>query len=193
MDANQTKMMQILVDVKNIQMHGSVKPIVAEQSLAKTNDIGLMREPVLTPTTEVGNSTINLTKKLPTFKGISSVIICDEEDVADKEEFGSTISQRDGKNISLEYQRRRATRMKMTPDVEGANVAKKLAFTSSPSSFKRTLPPTQLNKRSKSLLRTPGLSTNYFMLSPNEAVLPKVSNLTITLNRLFNRNINTIL
>jgi hypothetical protein len=48
MDANQTKMMQILVDMKNIQMHGSVKPIVAEQSLAKTNDIGLMREPVLT-------------------------------------------------------------------------------------------------------------------------------------------------
>jgi hypothetical protein len=181
MDANQTKMMQILVDMKNIQMHGSVKPIVAEQSLAKTNDIGLMCEPVLTTTTEVGNSTINLTKKLPTFKGISSVIICDE-DVADKEVFGSTISQRDGKNISLEYQRRRATRMKMTPDVEGANVAKKLAFTPSPSSFKRTIPLTQLNKSSESPFRTPGSSSNCFRLSPNEVVLPKVSNLTITLN-----------
>jgi hypothetical protein len=134
-----------------------------------------------------------LTKKLPTFKGISSVIICDEEDVADKEEFGSTISQRDGKNISLEYQRRRATRMKMTPDVEGANVAKKLAFTPSPSSFKRTIPLTQLNKSSESPFRTPGSSSNYFKMSPNEANMPKVSNLTITLNRLFNRNVNTIL
>ncbi|WJX45530.1 hypothetical protein P8452_32404 [Trifolium repens] len=63
--------------------------------------------------------------------------------------------------------------MKMTPDVEGANVAKKLAFTPSPSSFKRTIPLTQLNKRSESQFRTPGSSSNYFRLSPNEVVLPK--------------------
>jgi hypothetical protein len=43
MDATQTKMMHILVDLKKFQLHGSVKPIVANESLAKNNDIGVAK------------------------------------------------------------------------------------------------------------------------------------------------------
>ncbi|MCI31361.1 hypothetical protein A2U01_0052573, partial [Trifolium medium] len=103
----------------------TVKPIVTDETLEKNSDVPLMREPVVNTTIEVGNSNVNLTKKLPTLKEISSVIICDEEDdVADKEEFGSMVCQGDGKIIATEYQRTRAMRMKMS-DIEGANVAKK--------------------------------------------------------------------
>ncbi|MCH84495.1 hypothetical protein A2U01_0005327, partial [Trifolium medium] len=173
MNATQTKMMHILVELKNSQFHGTVEPRVAGETLGKNNDVPLMLEPIVNTTIEVGKTNVNLTKKLPSLKGISSIIIGHEEDdVADKEEFGSTVCQVGGKMISTEYQRTRAMRMKMS-DIVGPNVQKKLAFTPSPSSFKRSLPPTQLNKRPETPFRTPGSTSKSYKLSLNEATLPK--------------------
>ncbi|GAU39981.1 hypothetical protein TSUD_211020 [Trifolium subterraneum] len=175
METTQGKMLIILLDLKNNHLNGHANIQVAAEPLRKKNYIPVIHAPDVQTMTNEGKSNANLTKKIHGLKGISSVIICDDEgEAAEKDDFGSSVSQGKGKSVAIEHQNRGDSRVPMNVNVvDPTNVFKKLSFTPSPSSSKRRNPPTPLNKRTEPPLRIPGSSSKNFKLDLQHATLPK--------------------
>ncbi|MCH80487.1 Ulp1 protease family carboxy-terminal domain protein [Trifolium medium] len=148
----------------------------------KNDGIAVIHEPVLKSVTREHTNQVRSSKKLPTLKGISSVIISDEEEQpGDKDPYGSTVSQGKGKTVepqvvdkcSSDYQRRNYKVI----DTENSKIVKKLSYTPSPSpsSFKRKDRPTKQKNKLETQLRIPGSSCKFYKLDITKATLPKVA------------------
>ncbi|GAU44813.1 hypothetical protein TSUD_400320 [Trifolium subterraneum] len=164
METTQGKMLIILLDLKNNHLNGQANIQVAVEPLRKKNSIPVIHAPDVQTMTNEGKSNAGVTKKIHGLKGISPVIICnDEGEAAQKDAFGSSVSQGKGKSVAIEHQNRDDSRAPMNvPVVDSTNVFKKLSFTPSPSTSKRRNPPTPLNKRTEPPFRIPGSSSKNF-------------------------------